>query len=287
MKNPTPFQWGEESRISFYDGSLFQPPGEAESKRRRELMLGAVALDQVGELRLNDYQKWVELDWKEQHFTVKAFERFEKGLIGEVIELDTEIEPFRKESMLINWKSREKLEKASDESISELGDVLWYGSAILSNAQFDLESCFREYLHNKWEPVEWGEQFTVSDVQKRIQSHTPHPFSRESVGDLFLEDVDEEREIAKDLYYGGYALAALMSRVFNHERITTDPKRFLQESGVENVGGLFLAYAAYHAEKTLGSSLEEVIATNVKKISHRAAHNLIDKADGERLADEI
>lgn len=287
MEKAAPFRWGSESGDAIFDGKFYQPSTEIECIQRRELVLGALASDQVYGLGLNDYQRWVELDWKEQHYTVEAFERFETGLLGEIIELDQEIDSERKENLLANWKSREKLEKASEESISELGDVLWYGVAMLSNAQLDAEACLREYLHNKWELVRWDEKFTISDVEERLKIHIPHPFSRRSVGDLFLEDVDEGREIARDLHYGGYFLASKMSTVFNRERITTDPKRFLQEIGVENIGGLFIAYAAYHADKTLASSLGEVIAKNIEKITRRVNNNLIDKGDGERSSKEI
>lgn len=287
MEKTAPFRWGGEPGDAIFDGKFYQSHARAESARRRELILGAVALDQVNELGLDDYQKWVELDWKEPHYSVEAFKRFETGLLGEIIELDQEIDSERQEELLGNWKSREKLERASEESISELGDVLWYGTAMLSNARIDAELCIREYLHNKWEPVEWDESFSIGDVQRRIHNHTPYPFPRKSVSKLFLEDVDSEREIARDLFYSGYTLAALMSRVFNKEKVTIDPRRFLQESGIEPIGGLFVAYVGYHAEKTLGSSLEEVIAKNVEKISCRVEQNHLDKADGERSPEEI
>lgn len=249
-------------------------------------MVGSVAVDRVRNLGLNDYQKWVELDWKKPHSSVEAFERFSVGLVGEIVELNDEVDPLLRENSFRNWKRREDFEKPSKESISELGDVLWYGTALLGNAQIDLETCFREYLHEKWEPVDWGEAFTVGEVQGRIENHTPYPFPRRNVGDLFLEDIDEERAISRDLHYSGYTIAALLRRIFNEERITTDPRTFMQAIGVERVGGLFVAYVAYHAAKTLGSSLEEVIVKNVEKISLRVERNHVDKSDGQRSAEE-
>jgi NTP pyrophosphatase (non-canonical NTP hydrolase) len=286
MENLAPNIWGGEQETR-HDGDFYQLANQAECDRRRETALGAVASSQVGKLSLNDYQRWVELDWKEKHFSVEAFERFEKGFLGEVVELDQEIEPWRKEEMLVNWKSREKLQKASKESILELGDVLWYETAMLSNAQLDLESCFREYLHDKWQPVEWGEGFTVEDTRVRIQEHTPYPFSRRSVGDLFLESVNDEREISRDIHYSGYSLATLLGRVFNTDTLTTQPKSFLQESGTEKTGGLLLAFITYHAQHALGSDLEEIVAENVNKISVRVQRGHIDKEDGLRSAQEI
>lgn len=278
--------WGGELGEAVFDGRFYQPAAEVECMRRRDSVLGAVALGEVGDLPLNDCQRWVELNWKEPHYSVEAFERFEQGLIGEVIELNDEISIARQEMAFINWKSNEKLEKASEESISELGDVFWYGTAMLSNAQIDLESCFRDYLHHKWEPVAWDENFTLNDIQSRIENHTPYPHGRKHVSELFLEEVDEERGISRDMHYASYTLSALMSRVFNRERRTINPTEYLQGIDVQNIGGLFIAYTAYHADRTLGSSLEEVITKNVEKINHRVNNNLVDKTDGERTEEE-
>lgn len=286
MKKTAPFTWGWEAEEAVFDGVFYQPAEKEECARHRELMLGAVASRRVTELRLNDYQKWVELDWKRPHHSLEAFERFEKGLIDEVIELGEEVTPARQEVAFINWDRKEKLEEASQESISELGDVLWYGTAMLSNAHINLEACFKEYLHNKWEPVAWDESFKVGDVQERIKNHTPYPHGRKHVSELFLEDVDEDRAIGRDLHYSAYTLSALMSRVFNSDKITISPREYLQGMDVQNIGGLFVAYAAYHADRTLDSSLEEVIAKNVEKISRRAEQNHIDKADGKRSLKE-
>jgi NTP pyrophosphatase (non-canonical NTP hydrolase) len=276
----------KDMRSGYFDGSFYQPDSPDACQERLTNIEEAIEADRLADVHLDTYQGWVELNWKCRHGSVESFERFEAGLLGEIIELNQELGPVGLEGVFSDWKSKDKLERVDEGATSELGDVWWYGSALLTNAGISLEACVREYLHDKWQPVEWGERFTFGQLQQRVEQRTPHPFLRRSVSDLFLEDIAEERAIARDLFDSGYTMSAILSRVFNRDIVTTDPQHFLRVNNIEAVGGLFLAYGAYHASETLNSSLANVAARNIHKISRRVEAGRIDKQDGQRMVEE-
>jgi NTP pyrophosphatase (non-canonical NTP hydrolase) len=276
----------EGMRSDYFDGNYYQPDNPTACQGRLETIEDALEAGSLADVRLDTYQSWSELNWKCRHGSVESFERFEAGLLGEIVELDQELDGVGTEHLFSAWKSREKLEEAGGAAVSELGDVMWYGSALLANAGISLEACARGYLHDKWQPVEWDEQITFERLQEYTMQQTPHPFSRQSVSNLFLEDIAAEREIARDLFDSGYTMSAILSRVFNRDSVAPDPQSYLKMNNIEVVGGLFLAYSSYHASETLNSSLAEVVAGNIHKISRRVESGHIDKQDGQRTAEE-
>jgi hypothetical protein len=75
--------YSQEAWHPWHDGRYYQPHDEHETKARRDAAREWLNdPSAIARSRISEYQKWVELDWKTQHGTYSAFERFSTGFLG-------------------------------------------------------------------------------------------------------------------------------------------------------------------------------------------------------------
>src|SRR5581483_10711103 len=70
---------------------LFQPP-HIENPDELAKQLAEQAEKGSGDIKIDDYQRWCELNWKQPHGTTWSQERFNKKLDEELRELQQELE---------------------------------------------------------------------------------------------------------------------------------------------------------------------------------------------------
>lgn len=294
ITGPNVYDDNYEARQPVHDGQCFQPGSPTEVVSRLQVVEATPARD----LSLSQHQEWVELNWKAEHGTWTAAERFREGFFGELaeyIEANTGIQEI--ESYASEWGLARLIDQAHDDPekhkavVSELGDVMWYGAAILSNAGVSLEHAARVYLHDKWLPVGFEDPIAIGDVDQRIaDGFVPYAPSRRHVSQLFLDDHSIQDVGSRDLFMAGYWLTVAVSKMFNYgDPDVVNLGGYLQQQRqlMEPLGGHLLHSLAHVARNHANSSLAEVLEVNIAKINARADSGHLDKTDGQRLADEL
>jgi hypothetical protein len=116
-------------------------------------------------ISLNDYQNFVNQDWKRQHGTYEAAKRFHNGLVEEYKELVLEYAKNHVEiekSQLLDMSfidtntfvtqifpvfSLKPSAEEIKEIVSEAGDVIFYTVATMSNSSADLDAAMKKLLY--------------------------------------------------------------------------------------------------------------------------------------------
>lgn len=275
----------------FYDGQYFQPMNEAETERRRALV--DVANDDDSEAlyhtSISDYQDWVELDWKAEHGTYDAFERFRKGFVGEHAELEVEMHKSARD-----WFRYDKLTSENRlAAASELGDVLWFIVAQASNCGCSVDTAYKQYLHRQWMTVKPDDDINILAIDYAAASENLPIIdsSRDCIHPDFYEEMSEGDDLLSQLWFRGAYVSLGADRAFGYN----DPDEYLTQSAINTYIneivrpnlGIAVASIAVFASKHLDISLTEVIRINIKKISARAESGRLDKDNGPRVGDEL
>jgi hypothetical protein len=146
-------------------------------------------------------------------------------------------------------------------------------------------------LHDKWFPVEYNQAISIGWVDELIsEGYLPYIPPRDFVSELYLKDMDDiDFEPITDLYITGKNLQLMADQLFAYndpDSIVLDSHVWEKRALIRTCLGNIVFYAAYHAQKSLGATLSDVIYENVRKISLRAQAGHIDKSDGARSEDE-
>jgi NTP pyrophosphatase (non-canonical NTP hydrolase) len=256
-----------------------------------ERVSAAVEVGRVGEVTLDDYQAWSELNWKAPHGTVHSQERFRKKLAEEYKELSDEIE-----------KALEG-EQVGVEIESELGDLLWTATAITSDLGRKVKTAIMERLHLYGKGTRYVDGSTPPWVElaQRL-SYSERGFSLDKVDELiaagyvpqpspymFIDDDETAGRSEIDqaqmfIFYAARTIDYIAENTYDQSSITyhTDVINNDDAESVDNLIAEIYINAAYLARHLAGSSLSEVVRKNILKVSGRVDAGLIDKQDGER-----
>jgi len=266
---------------SKYDGRFYQPAEEPELIRRRQSIEQNLSPGKSGLISLDVYQDWVELDWKVPHGSWAAVERFGGKLVDE--ELAQEIMP----ELAIHPAVRvtEGMGKVhsspTDKLADELGDYLWPMTALASNGTVSLNQAASTYLHNHGLIPRRYLELKFLDLDYILAAgHNP------TLGPL--DDSEEEDFCDYDpfisLAVGAVAIRNIVERQYgyNDTRFLDGWREKIGRNELEPAIGRALLTLGYVAHQWARTTLSEVAAGNVRKVSLRAAKNLIDKSDGDR-----
>lgn len=165
-------------------------------------------VDRQNVATLNDYQNFVNKDWKRQHGTYESAKRFCDGLDGEYKELvweyvknyvprELDFDMFSKASFVgisqfVNSSfeafDREFSEDEKREIISESGDVMFYSVATMSNSSADLDIGMKSVLGRHLDGVRiFSEEQTTSPLYRGAQldiAHSTLPISIQQIDEL-------------------------------------------------------------------------------------------------------
>lgn len=264
---------------------------------------------------ITDYQEWVETGWKQQHGTYEAAGRFVGKLIEESKELQDAHNLFARDTQRLN-------PELATELLSELGDVLWCATAMASNSSADIDMAMKkrmyaytmgiiyyddteripsvgnELLDNgfkfKTVNVPWRDQASIiatkfadvelSDIDKLVDDGfepLPSPAMNIPCSEPFTT-VDES---IMQVMFDSVTLRGLVEQQFNYGEDSFVMDYDEKAQYIATVVSEIYLNVAFIANKTLGLTLEDVIAKNMSKINARIQAKRIDKTDGARSAE--
>lgn len=264
----------------YFDGKLYQP-ANPEACDRRRLVIERALSEEAGfaNLPVEDYQRWVELDWKEPHATYAMAERLyhkvaEEGWQEAPAEFDR-IWPLSADK----YKGQPSTE-AVQRLLDELGDILWTVVAMASNGAVNLKDALTEFFYNKYP---WRDSYylKLSDIDNLVSDgYIPSigPVNHEDIGTSHF-DYDEMDPRSNLLYRAG-SLRHLCDRQFGYGDTPFSYYSY-HKVGLQEVAPVVVdvvLLTTYYAQQWGRATLDEVARRNVIKISGRVATNSIDKS---------
>lgn len=261
---------------------------------------------------LDEYQFWTQDNWKAEHGTSSAAERFAGKLIEEHEEFSI--------AMYGYLRSHDR-DHATKELLSEAGDVLWCVNALVSNATGNIRSGLQRYLYD----ASMGTLVYEHDSDAR-RSILRHPRWRnaalqvatDNLGDLTYGDLDrlldggfmpnispemnigsedesltDPIEVFHEYDHSKLDAMSLSSSArqqygydegFRHVQTRSHTaETYIQLARrIEWMGGKMILDIGFVLHSLAGLRLSQAVNANFKKINARVSANRIDKSDGDR-----
>lgn len=235
------------------------------------------------DLSIDAYQAWVETGWKVPHRSVEAVERFATKAREEHFELDMAVEEYCPG-------------QGADHAVEEAGDYLWVITAAASNAGAVVSDSIKHRLYKEAMGTRLyrGNEITYPDWYDKAGAIA---IKRGSVtvgdiDDLFMSgNYVPQYSSAANIYEDEDVLCAT-AYLFELQGVNVFMKNAclnqLREGWSEEsarrageLGAIALLRVAAIAHQ-MGRTLEDVISTNIPKITKRINDGTVDKSDGER-----
>ena len=212
---------------------------------------------QSGALDLRDYQQWVEFGWKTPIGSLESSARLAKKMNEEMSEL-----------MLAQLEHEQSpSEITSEHVLEEAGDVAWVLTAIASNGGEGITRMTRIARHPGEESQE---PFTLNDLilAPIPRCEIPELKSAPLISRLKIEALT-------------YALEGFEHHLIAAQVPLEQPK--LATWGAQYADKYpYLMALLHNILSEIGLSLNQAIARNIDKISHRRITNTLDKTDPGR-----
>ncbi len=244
------------------------------------------------DLSIDAVQAQNEIGWKQPHGSMQAGDRFVNKAWEEQREVDEALE---------DWFEDRQNDQTTEHLLEELGDFNWCVTALASNAGAVVDSALkqrtydylagtRQYIDGELVSTKWHgaaatvatkfEPLTIGDIDGLIEAGFMPRFSPA------MNLYDDEPPGSATEYAFNYSFYAGLLQ--NHTRLLFDERNLLvgddRDKLVAATGQI--AAEVYFRTATMahmaGSSLAEVIETNVRKTSWRVENNAVDKTDPNR-----
>lgn len=240
------------------------------------------------ELTFDALQAWNELGWKQPHATLEAAERFASKALEERGEVSEAFEEY--------WDTRNP-----EHVVEELGDLGWTITALASNAGIVVSDTIKQRAYEySMGTKEFDDTGSVVDPSW-YDAMASLAIRR---GSVKLGDVDAVlregffpwpsasmnrdggERISPTVYLHDLRLYIMLLRSINEDlygaersvAVRIPPDRIDACRSIVAESWLDIAAMAHY----VGSTLSEVVSTNIQKVTHRVSHNLVDKTDGSR-----
>ena len=282
------FQAGIQEPLQLYEGLFYR---DRTYPHLAQLISQATLDEDFGQLPIDAYQAWNETGWKKQQASYAATGRLQNKAVEEY-----------EETMSALYEFRESGEPAH--FVEELGDYLWVvtaiannGGAVLSDSArtrfFEHAAGTRILRSGKPDYPVWyntlaqlplqREPISIGNIDQLIKAG----FRPQISPCMNLDEEDEEGHIdaagyAHDLLAFVVTMVSINERQYNYGEGQVIPNEFgllAKDLGVVVVEATLRVAALAHFA---GSTLADVVQTNVGKITQRIENHTVDKADGER-----
>ena len=245
---------------------------------------------------IEDYQYWVDDAWKEKHGTPDAALRFGDKIIEEHKEFREAIETHRDQAT----------NNSIEHTVEEAGDLLWCATALASACTANIDNALKEslfaYCHGvshiygqtiyapSWQPTAgrlavMRNPITIHDIDTLIDDgFEPLPSPA-----MFVDEGEDDGSTNDHLLQVFFLTEAIRQQSANIYALDdTQPEMLLpgtlQARGqvVGTLTGHLFLEVSFLLQRTTGSSLTDIIRSNVAKISERVTKGTVDKSDGPR-----
>ncbi len=226
----------------------------------------------IGEMPMAVYQLWNALDWRKPHDEPESAQRFTSKLQEELLEC---LEAF--EDMQSNPDSKEQV----DEFVSELGDVLFCATACATIARADVENgTAREMLQVYGQAVRYPYLSHIDEEVRRGMNRRDDLFPNGQFPYEIWNLYNHEDEIELDLRPAKilpplcFTITSAISSIAEADIVSGHG--IAQYELVEALCGKLNLFVSLYAQHYADSSLEEVVAKNISKISGRVVQGSLE-----------
>jgi hypothetical protein len=241
--------------IPYNDGNYWQLENPESVKQHKEFIAGKLATGRIADLSLFEYQKFTELDWMRPHGEFRTVLKMEEHLLSEHREFVDANDPFNRKKN--SGRVEKLLDSDTHETVSELGDILWFINAFGVNGGVDVERSFRYYL----------------DSNFRIK--VPAELKADTIDELVAEGLtarignfELDEDVAVDLFFAA-AFTSVGTKIILKEHSERSLAVHLKQQEVGYWISVGMGLVALHAQN-IGSSFSKVVETNIQKVSLRA-----------------